>query len=290
MHNLGVTLSHRKLHEMQLSVDQALQQTLSMGFSYVRLCVYGDESIEAVTSFVQTCEQASQPVIVTIGVKAPRWPEFYWPETLTSHDLDDPVVQTQLLEFVTQTVGQLQHFRCIEFWQIENEPLDPSGQQQLQVPLSLLEQEVSVVRSLDDRPIMLTVWGNDVIARDTLRLLSPMCDVLGVDLYPRQFTKKRFGRSNYIGPAANDEQLQSYLSSQTIPVWISELQAEPWEKDEAAYRSDTPGSFSPEKLRENILWAKALVDTPILLFGWEYCLWRASLGDVRYLEVLSFFD
>ena len=103
-----------------------------------------------------------------------------------------------------------------------------------------------------------------------------MADIIGLDLYYKQFVTQIFGKNIYKGPSQSDSALRKLINSSTKPVWITELQAEPWEKDERGYLSKSPGSISPKQLQQNIERAKKLPVQEILLWGFEYWLWRKT--------------
>ena len=123
--------------------------------------------------------------------------------------------------------------------------------------------------------------------RDFLPLLMPYADVLGIDLYYQQFIWSKAGIDIYIGPKDNDNTLKKYLRTIPKPVWITELQAEPWEKDEKKYRSRNPKSMSPQKLQQFFQRATSLDVPSILFWGYEYWLWKAEQGDSRYLDTIK---
>ncbi len=291
---IGTTFSHPHLAYLNLDFDQALDQALSMNFSYLRLGAYWDHiestpqdyDFSVLAKLLEKCEQASQKIVMTVGVKSPRWPEFYWPDYIEP-DFKNQQTKTQLLKFVEQTVTNLKKYDCITHWQVENEPLDPSGPNEQKISFEFLQQEVELVKKLDTRPIIINLWGNDLLPRGLFTQAKQLADVIGLDLYPRQFIKQIFGRSVYRGPTHNQKQLKRLLASTDKPVWISELQAEPWEKDEKGYLSNNPGSISPKKLAENIKHAQQLPIKQILLWGFEYWWWQAQHGNDSYLQTVK---
>ncbi len=291
---IGTTFSHPHLNHLSLNLNQALDQALSMNFSYLRLGAYWDQietepgqyHFPILSKLLDKCDQASQAVVITVGVKAPRWPEFYWPDHVKP-DFKNQQVKTKLLKFVKQTVTHLKKYECITHWQVENEPLDPSGPNKQKIPFEFLHQEVELVKQLDQRPIIINLWGNDLLARGLFSQVEQLADVIGLDLYPRQFVKQIFGRSFYRGPTHSQKQLKRLLAKSNKPIWLTELQAEPWEKNEKNYFSANPGSISPKKLAKNIRKAQQLPIKQILLWGFEYWWWQAQQGNDSYLKTVE---
>jgi hypothetical protein len=294
---LGITFSQPHLENLGLSVSQALTTALELQFSHLRLGAYwnrlerqpGEYDFTELGTLLRACEKANQPVVLTVGVKAPRWPEYYWPDFIDKKHLSHPDTQAQVLLFMDRVVRATQSFSCITHWQVENEPFDPSGPDQLAIPEEFLNQEIQRVKELDPRPIIITLWGNEVGSRGFFPQAEKMADVVGLDLYYKQFIYQVLGRSLYRGPQQSQTDLTKLIKSGTKPVWITELQAEPWEKDEAGYKSLHPMSISPEQLEVNLSKAQSLPVEEILLWGFEYWLWRANQNDLRYLEMVRRF-
>ncbi len=299
--NLSTTISPHQLASLELDPDLALEQALQLRFSHLRLPVYwsdsepeaGNYNFSAIRKWLQKCEEQHQPVVLTLGVKAPRWPEFYWPTFLSAKsetNFETSSTVAALLAFVERTVHELNGFSCISHWQVENEPLSPSGPDHQIIPLTILTQEIKLVRSLDPRPILTTLWGNEQHVGQLLTQLANLSDVVGIDLYYAQYLRQIFGRSVYGGPHLNPAQLQAQIQRLDRPVWITELQAEPWEKDTSSYKSDHPTSCSPEIITANLQRVQNLGASEIFLWGYEYWLYRQQQGDSRYLNLISDFN
>lgn len=279
-----------------IPVDLAITEALKYNFSHIRIGAYwnqietspGKYNFTQLTELLTRFEKAHQPIVLTIGVKAPRWPEYYWPDFVADKNTANPITQKLILNFIQKTIQHTKKFSCITHWQVENEPLDPSGPEKLSISSEFLQQEITLVKSLDPRPTIITLWGNTFLKRNFFSTAENLGDVVGLDLYPKVFFFKVLGKSFYGGIQYHGQKLHNTLSASTKPVWIMELQAEPWEKDEQGYKSANPGSISPEQLHQNIVNAQKLPVTEILLWGFEYWLWKAQHGDSRYLDEVRF--
>lgn len=291
----GITFSHTHLNHLKIPINDALDLALEMGFSHLRLGSYWREvernegvyDFSVLEDLLNRCEKTGQKVIMNVGVKSPRWPEFYWPGYLKEKGFNNSEVRKRTLLFIEKLVKTLNKYSCITHWQVENEPLDPSGQENLAVPIDFLKEEVELVRKLDDRPIILTLWANDLESRQLFPEVLPISDMIGLDLYYKQFIKSDKGKSFYEGPKTNDDYLREIVKTSHKEVIITELQAEPWEKDEKGYLSKNPGSISPELLESNLKKALSLGVKEILLWGFEYWYYQKSQGNNRYLEVIK---
>jgi hypothetical protein len=292
---IGITLSHPHLRTLQLDVADSLSRALSLKFSHIRLGAYWSEieakegkyDVSSLRTILEACEEKKQPVIVTVGVKAPRWPEFFWPRYVPEKDARNPTTQERILRYIEHTVLELKQYSCISHWQVENEPLDPSGPENKVVPYVFLKEEVRLVRSLDTCPILLNVWGNDLLSRGLFSQIEALADVVGLELYYKQYMKMFMGRPVYKGPRQSHAQLKAYLEKSKKPVWITELQAEPWEQDDAGYLGKNPGSMNPSQMERNFRMVSDLPVAEVHLWGFEYWLYREKKGDKRYFETLA---
>lgn len=294
---LGVTFSHPHLLHLGIPVNSALLHALAMGFSHIRLGIYWNRveknkniyDFGEIEKLLEICEKEGQKIIINVGMKSPRWPEFYIPHYITNKNIESREVGERALVFIEKTINKLKTYQCITHWQVENEPLDPSGPFNLSISSSLLKQEVDLVRSLDNRPIIITLWGNEIVRRNYLAIVFPLADVIGLDIYYKQHMREILGNSLYSSPQSSDVDLNGMIQSISKPIFITELQAEPWEKDEKAYLSENPKSISPLLLRKNIQRALSLGAKEILLWGFEYWYLQMMRGDSSYMKVVKEF-
>jgi len=290
----GITFSHPHLEYLGLDVEEALQEALRFHFAHIRLAAYWDRietarkkyNFSELKKILETCQKNQQAVVLTVGMKAPRWPEFYWPAQLSKKNPHNVGTQQAVLDFIRATVQELKTFTCITHWQVENEALDPSGPKAIWISKKFLRQEVALVRSLDKRPIINTVWGNDLWRREAFKESSKLSDIVGIDLYYKHFALEIFHHAFYAGLRISERKFQKILQKNPKPIWIMELQAEPWEKDAAAYRAENPASISPALLKKNFQRASRLPVEEILFWGFEYWFWRAKQGDQRYFDLI----
>ncbi len=285
----GTSFAHPHAKWMGLDVHKTCTAVCEMGFESIRLGVYWNEcepqqgsfDFSAITSLLQIAQKKKQSVVVTVGMKAPRWPEFYIPSWTSQQDIH---FEELLLAFIKETIQRLSSFSCITHWQIENEPLDPSGPSKHTVPIDLLTKEVATVREFDSsRPIVLTVWGNETVKRNTIATLHSHADVIGVDLYYKVPFLKWF----FVGPRQSEEKLQATLQHTGKEYWITELQAEPWEEGNVFAEGFVSKTMNTSILIENIKQAKKIHPSRIYLWGAEYWYWKKEHGDGSLFETVK---
>lgn len=286
---LGTTYSHRHIQYLALDNEQAFGELLQLRFGLLRLCCYWDEiqpekntfDFSKIRYLLEKCEQAGQKVIVTLGMKAPRWPEYYLPTWLNTRAVD--TLSEEISSFLTQAINSLKDYTCIKYWQVENEPLDPAGPEKLVIPGRLLKEEVALVKSLDPtREIIVTVWGNEARQRNTLQQIGEIGDILGLDLY---FTVP-FLHKFYRGPKSPLSYYKKVIADFNKPVWITELQAEPWEHNQLVATTKITSSMNPDILKQNFEKACALQTEVILFWGYEYWFYKKMQGDSSYWQTI----
>ena len=283
---IGTTFSHRHASYIGLSPNESLIQTLDLDFDVLRLCSYWNEIqptkngayFDAIFSLLEECEKKQQDVAMTVGMKAPRWPEFYIPQWAQGAETGKYV-----LEYIEKLVLKLKDYTCIKYWQVENEPLDPSGPNNQIIEKEIIKKEIELISTLDPtRPIILTAWGNQLTKRNHIPTISPLADIVGLDMYYKVPHKRLFKKS-YNGPSDSMESIKQCVKN-CKELWIMELQAEPWE-DFNIYNSEikTP-SFNHKDLITNFTEALKLHPRAIFFWGVEYWLWQAKKGNMSYIE------
>lgn len=283
----GITYLDHEVLKRGLNPDQALHAIAELGIDTVRVGAYWNQiqpqpdtwDFDALDRILNHLQSQKLDVVLTVGMKAPRWPEFYMPDWLPSHAPD--YVGGYAREFITQVVNRYKGLSVIQVWQVENEPLDVGGKLKTAIPLYVLASEINLVRQLDPkRPIHLNFWGNNIIRRADYQEASQLADVIGIDLYYRQ-PAKWFG---YHGPYFFDWQLKRWIASQPKPVWITELQGDAWEKNHNHKWQANPGSMSPYHLQQSFKRAISLNPEAVLFWGYEYWLWHKQQGRPELWE------
>jgi len=261
----GTSFSHSYIRDhFQLSIQEAFAELLKLKLSLVRLSCYWSEiekekakyDFSELETLLVMAEKANQTVVATIGMKAIRWPEFYVPGWTSYEEIiKNPEA---LFNFLDKAIKIVKKYSCVKYLQIENESLDKSGPRKLTIPAEILQQEISLARQLSDLSIVLTAWGNKSLKDNRLSQLAKLADIIGLDFY----CQIPDGQGGYWGPDNSVEDIKKILATFDKPVWITELQTNPW-KDSS--------SLSPEKIMAtNLEFAKKLPVEAILFWGYEY--------------------
>jgi hypothetical protein len=304
---VGTTFSPERAAAGGLDDLEAFQRLEAMGFAVIRLTVAWDAveqyGFRRLDRLMSEAERSHQQLVLAVGMKAPGWPEFHLPAPFATTSPASVEAQAAAIAHVQRTVARYRASQVIAAWQIENEPLDAAGPRAWRLSRDFLLKEMAEVRHLDPRPIVLTAFGPirrtcdhisssdgcDLAALagsddtgsipELLSLLGPR-DVLGLDVYTG------IGASRAAGcwPARAAGWL-SLAASAGRQVWITELQAEPWEPTLATLNQ--PLSTSPARIAADFATLRSLGYRQILLWGSEYWLRRAKQGDERWLKAVS---
>lgn len=223
-------------------------------------------------------------IILVIGYRVPRWPECFEPEWLK--DYDKPGRRQALLDLLRAEVEHFKKYNNIWAWQVENEAMLSWFGECPRMSHSFLKQEIELVRSLDDRPILLTVSGE---FSSWLREVGP-ADVLGISVYRTVWSGFWFtkGYRSYLLPADFYRWKRYYASPFIDKLIISEMQAEPWAPGEQELKNisfeEQDKSMSFEKFEKALNYAASTGIDEIYLWGAEWWWWRKLHGDDRFWE------
>lgn len=302
---IGATFSHRHLGWLGLDKFEAIKEFKRLGLTYIRLGCYWSEieekegqfSFEEIEPLVEFCELNKISVALTVGMKAPRHPEYYIPEWLLpkldlrkNHvmTLDDKLLLYKTSVFIEKVIRHFKTSKAIKVWQVENEPVDSPDQiNKWTIRADFLAEEISLAKRLDTREILINLWGNELSKRNYYSKVLRIADIIGFDIYLKRPVMLLNKFIKYIGPLETKGRLAETVQEirrTDKKIWITELQAEPWEPNEGITSKANPPSFLPENLQSNVEYARALNPEIVFLWGFEYWYLRKIKGDSRYWD------
>jgi hypothetical protein len=336
---LGVNFSCQRARYLNLDCDTLLAAVLDdLGAHLVRLSVYWHEAEPAPGRYdwrpierqLDAVHARGGRAVVSIGMKAQRFPEYWLPVWLRQaapiapEELPErhPLVRRHLLAFLDAAARRLSVHPAVEALQVENEPYvnyrpnrllrrigreryGPGEHRSLQILFlrfgwnattwriseSFLAEEVATVRAAaPGTPIVLThaSWLRTDRSWHTLLRYG---DVLGQSVY----TKRQLGPWPWLylfpyrlGPLSPHLPAQARAAArQGKALWITELQAEPFEKSgmDERHAPRAINGFTPGRLAENVTLARRAGATRVYLWGVEWWAFlRARHGDGRLWE------
>lgn len=285
----GVSFSQAYAEFLGLDWRGSYQEILKeLRPAYVRLAADWDkvEPQEGKFDFTDLDWQVSEAkkvgakIVMVIGARTPRWPECHNPAWLDYDRTQNTKHRTQKIEELLR--AEVEHFRnesAIVMWQVENEPLLNVFGKCPAADLKFLKKEISLVRSLDSRPILVTDSGELSL---WLRA-GKVGDYLGTTMYRKVWNRfLGYWRYDWLIPPAwyRFRALANRVPSDRLIV--SELQTEAWLPNGNAVTTplaDQLKSFSINDFAEQVKFARRVGASPVFLWGTEYWYWRNLQGD-----------
>jgi hypothetical protein len=308
---LGFTFSEQQASYLDISYQTTYERLMELSPALVRVAVYwnhvepqrGEFDFSAIDWLVDNTPPNTQ-LVLTLGMKAPRWPEYYIPTWLQQANnmpdrarvSDDEELQQALSAYVQAVVERYRGSPAIAYWQVENEPFDPSGPRLWTIGQDVLEDEIALVRKLDPlhRPVVVTAFVltnparqlpglDDGIGR-RVRTLMDQADIVGLDLYPVRGATI-VGREVFVRWPAFVWQhqlrsIQRMLAAAGKQTWMTEVQAEPWLVTHVVYLDRLPRSeIVPGEVEFAVSEIRASGFQSALLWGAEYWYMRMQRFD-----------
>ncbi len=286
----GVSFSLKQCRNFGIDPHETLDWLTAQGWRRFRLMSYWNEHEKQPGEYdfsqldwqIAAVAKAGGVVTLCLGVKQPRWPEYHWPKWTLK--LGKQEKREALLQYVRTVVERYKNNPTIISWQLENEALLQGFGERINIDRGRLRTEYALIKQLDpNRPIIMSTsngWG--------LPVRSPRPDIVGFSCYFRLYSHGRY-HSTLQPPVLHRARKRLLQAMQDRPVFIHELQCEPWgptaiwkmSKDEQ-YKS-----MSPTQIQHNIAAAKAINAYPIDLWGAEWWYWRHLHGDNTIWQAVS---
>lgn len=227
----GITYSKQYAQYLGLDWQQTYIALLDeLKVKFVRLPIFWEEvepkdnqfNFTDVDWLLDQSRARGVKVVLTVGWRQPRWPECHAPEWVKK--LPPEERNMQLFDLLATEINRYKNNAEVEIWQVENEPLlNVFGECPNADPV-LLKQEIDLVRTIDDRPIMITASGELALWNRE----SKWGDILGSTLY-RITWNKYLGYSSYWMIPSSLYRVKAFIFGHDLnKFWISELQMEPW--------------------------------------------------------------
>ncbi|MBN1326006.1 cellulase family glycosylhydrolase [Candidatus Falkowbacteria bacterium] len=227
----GVTFSKKFAKQMNLNWQETYNAILDdLKVKYIRIPTYWDEiqperdiyNYNDIDWMIDEAAKRDVRIILVLGRRQPRWPECHdpaWAKGMSQEELR-PII----LDNIKRTVEKYKNNQAIEIWQVENEPfLDFFGECH-KMTKDEVKEEVDLVRSLDNRRIMLTDSGE----LSTWFPLIKMADLFGTTLY-RITWNDYIGYWRYYILYPSFYRIKAFIwSKPQEAMYVAELQAEPW--------------------------------------------------------------
>jgi len=248
-----------------------------LGVRHLRLVAYWDEIEPTRGTFdfsdldwqISQARERGAKVILAVGRKLPRWPECHIPSW--AQGLETAVQDKAILSFIRTTIEHYRSEPSITAWQVENEPFLDFGECP-KFDAVYLDLAIALVRSLDDRPVIITDSGEWSLWLQALR----RADIFGTTMY-RTVWSKAVGTFTYPLPPSFfrlKRAVAEYIVGKK-PMIVIELQAEPWGHKEAYETTvvEQSASMDPGKFSSAVAYAQRSGFDTFYLWGVEWWYW-----------------
>ncbi|MDD2785739.1 MAG: beta-galactosidase [Patescibacteria group bacterium] len=280
----GVTFSKPYAEEFKLEPNEVLTATLDdLGVRRFRIPAYWSliETKQGILDWswldseLDIIAKRDGKVVLAIGQKLPRWPECWIPDwAIKTSEADREKAASAYLE---QTINRYKNNSTIISWQIENEPGFTFGVCP-QMRKGFFDDEVKLVRSLDDRPIATTDSGELAFWS-----IGNKVDQLGVSVYRVVIGPLGTLRYWFVPPQFYLRKGQAMSALWGFKkIYISELQMEPWTKRSTLLETpldEQMQTFDLKQMNDNIDFAKNSGISTIDLWGVEWWYWMKTVNN-----------
>ena len=230
----GVTFSTLMARQLDLVPREVFDAIVDdIGVRKIRLPVYwsdiekkkGEFEFTEYDFMIKKSEDARVKLILVVGRKLPRWPECHIPEW--SRSLSEEEFEKAVQNQMRVVVERYRNSPALEIWQIENEPFHVFGASCAQEKISAqsVDAEISLIRSLDSHPIMMTDAGKAGFWFTSLR----RADIIGVTMYYQVWNPMRKVVWSTFGPGLfwlKRKILEPFFPNKEF--MVAELQGEPY--------------------------------------------------------------
>lgn len=227
---------------------------------------------------IKQAERNNVKIIYVLGIKTGRWPECHTPTWFEGISREEQ--QAKALEYIKKVVLRYKNSKAIEYWQVENEPFFKFGE----CPSwyydggKFLQKEVELVKSLDDRKIIVSDSGEQSF------WLKPAKtgDIVGITMYRKVWMHIVDGIGFYVdfwlSPMTYYRKAQLIKNYFYKDVICIELQAEPWTQSVYVDASveEQAKTMNLKQFQKNIEYAKKTGLDTFYLWGVEWWYWMKT--------------
>jgi hypothetical protein len=293
--NLGTTFSYRECQSLGLDPWEALEAVTGLGLSPVRIGTYWDEiepekgkyDFSFLDRQAEILTKGKTEIVLELGMKAPRWPEYYLPVWLQDKEINSEEVLDRVLVFLERVVKKYGKNPQVKWLNVENEPLNYSGPNDKRIASATLKKEIGLVGRLSGKPVILNSWVEMHPRRRFLRKVLrgekavDCClewgDILGLSLYPKYPGSPLIKDHHWLflkGILKKAKDLKKQ-------VWVTELQASPWEEKRKS------SIFSPSDIIDYFNQLKSLGFSTILFWGAEFWYQQLKEGNQKWWQLVK---
>ncbi len=280
---LGVSYIPDYAQSLGLNPQTTMDSLLGIGIKQFRLVSYwsdgeptpGHYDFSQLDWEFQKAEAAHAKIILTLGLRQPRWPECHMPTWAANET--EPQWQPQLENYMQAVVQRYKNSPSLESYQVENEYFLTGFGTCTNADRSRLISEYNLVKRLDpNHPIIVTRSDN----ANGIPVGQPQPDEFSISIYRRVWDAGVTHRyleypypAWYYGFLAGWQKLADHRD-----MMIGELQAEAWAPNGQSITetslAEQSKSINAQRLQAVFNYGKATGMRSIDLWGAEYWYYR----------------
>ncbi len=310
---IGATFSLLQAEYLALDPRELFEATLEAGFEPLRIIAYwdrierrrGEYEWSSIEWQLDRAKAAGRHVILSYGVKAPRYPEFHVPDWLeaevdrgSSMFDEDPRLLEHALAFQERMLALVGNDEIIDFIQPDNEGTRASiVTRTRRLSLGFVRALVQHARSRSNKPILLCVGMPIFLFEFVLQVLSgghddvvhytDLADVVGFNPFSR-IANRVFGVDMNFNPGPHYWPYLAWLRHRVVnsgqQAMVTELEAEPYDHGTDDWGRDS--NVSPQLTNDLSGRLGRMGFGTQLAWGIEFAWWQRSAGELRYWDNL----
>ena len=281
----GVTFSKKQAQDLGLDWQKIyLSMFDDLGVKKVRLPAYWDEIEPEEGDYywadfdwqINRASERPSQIILAVGARLPRWPECHFPDW-TKGRLKAQV-ENKTLDYISRVIERYKNNQKIIAWQIENEPFLSHFGDCPKFDKKFLDQEIILVRSLDDRPIVVTDSGELSFWVGAAK----RADIFGTTMYRDTYSKffQRYIHYPITPRFFKFKKNLAGLFAKPKSWLVIEMQAEPWgpEAYQNLSQAERDKIMNLKKFKEMIEFGRQTGFREFYLWGVEFWYWELKQG------------
>ncbi|HEY5442238.1 MAG TPA: hypothetical protein VIJ68_01730 [Candidatus Saccharimonadales bacterium] len=284
---MGVSFIPDYAQSLGVNPQQTMDALLGIGVKQFRLVSYwsdmeptpGHYDFSQLDWEFQKAEAAHAKIILTVGLRQPRWPECHAPGWANISQPESQW-QPQLEAFMQKVVQRYQHSPSLQSYQVENEYFLQGFGICTNFDRNRLISEYNLVKKLDPQHPIIIGRSNNALGFPTGQ---PQPDEFGISVYKRVWdagVTHRYIEYPYpawfYGFLAGTQKI--FLHKDMM---IDELQAEAWPPNGKTIQqtslAEQNKSLNAKRLKDRFQYGKATGMKQIDLWGAEYWYYRAQV-------------